>query len=170
MRPTALHRVGGSITRGHGAGHDVRRQVASAHAARVSADPADNTVLATGPERVSATFNERLQTTFVAMTVVGPDGNLWSAGEPTVAGPVASIGMRALGSGRHLHGELPGDLRRWPRGLRILVISAHGGRRRDARTRCRCHLRRRRDPGMAISLVAVTLIGAGCVWAVRRRP
>jgi methionine-rich copper-binding protein CopC len=50
-------------------------QVASAHATRVSAEPADNAVLATGPARVSATFNERLQTTFAAMTVVGPDGN-----------------------------------------------------------------------------------------------
>ena len=72
-------------------------QLASAHATRVSADPADNAVLETGPERVSAIFDERLQTTFVAMTVVGPDGNLWSTGEPTVAGPFASIGMRALG-------------------------------------------------------------------------
>ncbi|GAB4974143.1 hypothetical protein MAHJHV55_54630 [Mycobacterium avium subsp. hominissuis] len=35
---------------------------------------------------VSATFNEQLQTTFAAMTVVGPDGNVWSTGEPTVQG------------------------------------------------------------------------------------
>lgn len=72
-------------------------QPASAHAARVSADPADNAVLATGPDRVAATFNERLQTAFAAMTVIGPDGNVWSTGEPTVQGAVVGIGLRPLG-------------------------------------------------------------------------
>ena len=71
--------------------------MASAHAWRVSAEPADNAVLTTGPERVSATFNEQLQTTFAAMTVVGPDGNMWSSGEPTVRGSVVGIGLRPLG-------------------------------------------------------------------------
>ncbi len=71
--------------------------VASAHAARIATEPADNAALTTGPERVSATFNERLQTTFAAMTVVGPDGNVWSTGEPTVQGAVVGIGLRPLG-------------------------------------------------------------------------
>ena len=71
--------------------------VASAHATRVSADPADNAVLTAGPVQVSATFNERLQTTFAAMTVVGPDGNVWSIGEPMVQGAVVSVGLRPLG-------------------------------------------------------------------------
>jgi methionine-rich copper-binding protein CopC len=71
--------------------------VASAHAARVSAEPADNAAVATGPDRVSATFNERLQTTFAAMTVVGPDGNVWSAGEPSVQGAVVGVSLRPLG-------------------------------------------------------------------------
>jgi len=70
---------------------------ASAHATRVSTDPAVNAVLATGPQRVSATFSEQLQTTFAAMTVVGPDGNLWSTGEPTVQGAVVSIALGPLG-------------------------------------------------------------------------
>jgi copper resistance protein C len=72
-------------------------QPASAHAARVSSDPADNAVLTTGPGRVAATFNERLQTTFAAMTVIGPDGNEWSSGEPSVQGAVVGIGVRPLG-------------------------------------------------------------------------
>jgi methionine-rich copper-binding protein CopC len=72
-------------------------QAAFAHAWRVSAEPADNAVVATGPERASATFNERLQTTFAAMAVVGPDGNVWSTGEPTVQGAVVGIGLRPLG-------------------------------------------------------------------------
>ena len=75
----------------------VHAQLAFAHATRVSAEPADDAVLTTGPDRVSATFNERLQTTFAAMTVVGPDHNLWSTGEPTVQGAVVSISVRPLG-------------------------------------------------------------------------
>lgn len=71
--------------------------VSSAHATRIATDPAANAVLASGPQRVSATFNEQLQTTFAAMTVVGPDGNVWSAGEPTVAGAMVSIALRRLG-------------------------------------------------------------------------
>ncbi|MCA2241893.1 copper resistance protein CopC [Mycobacterium sp. WUMAC-067] len=71
--------------------------VASAHATRVATDPAANAVLASGPQRVSATFNEQLQTTFAAMTVVGPDGNVWSDGQPTVAGAVVSVALRPLG-------------------------------------------------------------------------
>ncbi|EUA56774.1 copC domain protein [Mycobacterium xenopi 4042] len=43
----------------------------AAHAIRVSADPPENAVLNTGPARVSATFNEPMQTSFAAMTVVG---------------------------------------------------------------------------------------------------
>ena len=31
------------------------------------------------------------------MTVVGPDGNLWSTGEPQVEGAVISVGVRPLG-------------------------------------------------------------------------
>jgi methionine-rich copper-binding protein CopC len=75
----------------------VNAQVASAHATRVSSQPADNAVLTAGPDQVSATFNEQLQTTFAAMAVVGPDGNVWSTGQPTVQGAVVSVGMRPLG-------------------------------------------------------------------------
>ncbi len=71
--------------------------VASAHAVRISADPPDNAALAQGPARVSATFNEQLQAEFAAMTVVGPDKNLWSSGDPQVQGAVISVGVRPLG-------------------------------------------------------------------------
>jgi copper resistance protein C len=70
---------------------------ASAHATRIATDPAVNAVLSTGPSQVSATFNEHLQTTFAAMTVVGPDGNLWSTGQPRVQGAVISIDVMPLG-------------------------------------------------------------------------
>jgi copper resistance protein C len=70
---------------------------AGAHAVRVSVDPADQATLSAGPTRVSATFNEQLQTSFAAITVVGPDGNLWSSGQPEVRGAVVSVGVRPLG-------------------------------------------------------------------------
>jgi hypothetical protein len=70
---------------------------ASAHATRVATDPVENTELSQAPQKVSATFNETLQPQFAAMTVVGPDGNLWSAGDPQVTGAVVSVGVRPLG-------------------------------------------------------------------------
>jgi copper resistance protein C len=70
---------------------------AMAHAVRIATDPADNAELSRSPARVSATFNEAMQPQFAAMTVIGPDGNQWSDGEPTVQGAVVSIGVRPLG-------------------------------------------------------------------------
>jgi hypothetical protein len=70
---------------------------ASAHAVRIATDPAVDATLPTGPAQVSATFNEHLQTTFAAMTVVGPDQNLWSTGQPRVDGAVISIDVMPLG-------------------------------------------------------------------------
>ncbi|MDT5014162.1 MAG: copper resistance protein [Mycobacterium sp.] len=70
---------------------------AAAHAVRVATDPVENAELTQGPPRVSATFNEAMQPQFAAMTVVGPDGNLWSTGEPTVKGAVVSVDVRPLG-------------------------------------------------------------------------
>lgn len=70
---------------------------AAAHAVLVSTDPAKDAELGTGPEQVSATFNEQLQPTFAAMTVVGPDHHLWQTGQPQVQGAVVSVGLRPLG-------------------------------------------------------------------------
>lgn len=75
---------------------------ALAHTVLLSSDPAPEQSMTSGPQRVRATFNEDLQTTFAAMTVVGPDGNLWSAGDPEIRGPIVSVGMRPSGpSGRY---------------------------------------------------------------------
>ena len=70
---------------------------ASAHAHLIATDPATDAALTAGPSEVSATFNEQLQTAFAAMTVVGPDGNLWSTGEPRVQGAVVSVHVMPLG-------------------------------------------------------------------------
>ncbi len=75
---------------------------ASAHTTLVSTDPADGAALDIGPDRVTATFNEDLQPTFAAMTVVGPDGNRWSSDDAAVQGVTAGVGMRPLGpAGRY---------------------------------------------------------------------
>jgi methionine-rich copper-binding protein CopC len=71
--------------------------VASAHAVRVASDPAPDAVLTTGPAQITATFNEQLQTAFASMTLVGPDGNLWSTGEARVQGPTVAVDLRPLG-------------------------------------------------------------------------
>jgi methionine-rich copper-binding protein CopC len=71
--------------------------VASAHATRVATDPVENAELSQTPQKVSGTFSEALQPEFAAMTVVGPDRNLWSTGDPQVGGAVISVGVRPLG-------------------------------------------------------------------------
>lgn len=70
---------------------------AAAHSTVVATDPADGARIATGPGRVSITFNENLQPSFPSLTVVGPDGNLWSKGKPVVDGPTVSIEVGDLG-------------------------------------------------------------------------
>jgi methionine-rich copper-binding protein CopC len=85
------------LTLGLAAGTLGSAGVASAHAARIASDPQENASLTKPPPRVSATFNEEMQTQFAAMTVVGPDGEQWSDGEPVVDGAVISVGVRPLG-------------------------------------------------------------------------
>jgi methionine-rich copper-binding protein CopC len=144
--------------------------VASAHATRVSADPADNTALTAGPDRVSATFNERLQTTFAAMTVVGPDGNLWSTGEPTVQGAVVTVGLRSLGPA----GTYTVNYR----------VTSADGHVVSGSWSFRLTVPGTGTPGPAAAASSVNdgipvwpfvvgagaLVAAGALWAVRRRP
>lgn len=144
--------------------------VASAHATRVSTDPADDAALTAGPARVSATFNERLQTTFAAMTVVGPDGNLWSAGDPSVQGAIVSVGLRPLGpagtytvnyrvtsaDGHVVSGS-------WAFRLTVAGTGTPGPAAAAGST------------GGAIPIwpfvaVAVALVAAAALWTLRRRP
>lgn len=145
-------------------------QVASAHATRVSAEPADNAVLATGPDRVSATFNERLQTTFAAMTVVGPDGNVWSTGDTTVRGAVVGIALRPLG----------------PTGTYTVNyrVTSADGHVVSGSWSFRLSVAGTGTPGPAaagpdadddipvwpFAAVAVAIVGAALLWSLRRKP
>ncbi|MGO9383199.1 MAG: copper resistance protein CopC [Mycobacterium sp.] len=169
MRRLAMIAWAGLLLAAMGLTATVNAQVALAHAWRVSAQPADNTVLTTGPERVSATFNERLQTTFAAMTVVGPDGNVWSTGEPAVQGAVVGIGLRPLGPAgtytvNYRVTSADGHVVSGSWSFR-LTVPGTGTPGPPAGT----------DAGGAVPVwpfvvVALALVAAGGLWAVRRRP
>jgi copper resistance protein C len=142
---------------------------ASAHAIRLAADPAPDTSLGAGPPRVSATFNEKLQTNFAAMTVVGPDGNLWSTGSAEITGAIASVGLLPLGptgkytvnyrvtsaDGHVVSGAWSFDLTvagTGSPGPAVAQGGDHGG-----------------VPMWPFVALAVAIVGAGAVVAVRRR-
>jgi methionine-rich copper-binding protein CopC len=144
---------------------------ASAHAVRVATDPASDTALTKGPARVSATFNEQLQTTFAAMTVVGPDGNLWSNGAaPQVQGAVVSVDLRPLGpvgaytvnyrvtsaDGHVVSGAW--SFRLTEAGTGSPGPPASAGSAGDGEL-----------PIWPFVAVALVIVGAGAWWAVRRR-
>ncbi|MBF6356818.1 copper resistance protein CopC [Nocardia higoensis] len=71
--------------------------VATAHSGAVGSVPEDGARIDAGPERVVVMFNEELQPGFPSLTLVGPDGNLWSKGEPTIEGKSVSVAAGELG-------------------------------------------------------------------------
>ncbi|OHT81476.1 copper resistance CopC family protein [Mycobacterium syngnathidarum] len=143
---------------------------ASAHATRIASEPAEHAALSTSPPRVSATFNEALQPAFANMTVVGPDHNLWSQGDPTVAGAVISVGVRPLGpagtytvnyrvtsaDGHVVSGSWSFDL----------TVAGTGTPGAAASSPAQS------EGGVVVwpfVLIAVVLVGGGAWWAVRRQ-
>lgn len=70
---------------------------AAAHSVVIGSTPEQGEQIAEAPERVDVIFNEALQEQFAAITVVGPDGNLWSTGDPMVDGSTVSVGLDGLG-------------------------------------------------------------------------
>ncbi len=70
---------------------------AAAHSAAVSSSPADGASVDRSPGTVSVTFNEDLRPAFAELKVVGPDGNFWQQGEPTVQGRTVSVPVNELG-------------------------------------------------------------------------
>lgn len=144
--------------------------IALAHATRIAADPADGADLTAGPDRVSATFDERLQPTFAAMTVVGPDGNVWSTGDPAVQGAVVGVALRPLGpagtytvnyrvtsaDGHVVSGS-------WSFRLTVPGTGTPGPAAAP-------HRGGGNPPLWPFVAVTVALVAAGGIWAVRRRP
>jgi copper resistance protein C len=144
---------------------------AAAHATRIASDPVENAELTKTPAAVSATFNEELQPQFAAMTVVGPDGNLWSTGEPRVQGAVISVGVRPLGpSGTYTVNyrvtSADGHVVKGSWSFRMTVAGA-GKPGPSAATPTKPP----EDvvPVWPFYVAAVVVVGVAAVWAVRRR-
>ena len=144
---------------------------ASAHAARISTDPAADAALEQGPPAVSAVFNEQLQTSFAAMTVVGPDGNLWSEDSVRVSGATASVTLRPLGPAgaytvNYRVTSADGHVVSGAWTFRLTVAgtgtpgpsATAGGDAGDAL------------PVWPFVVAAAAVVGAGGLWAARRRP
>jgi methionine-rich copper-binding protein CopC len=143
---------------------------ASAHATRVATDPVENTELTQAPSRVSAMFSEALQPAFAAMTVVGPDGNLWSSGDPQVDGAVLSVGVRPLGpAGTYTvnyrvtsaDGHVVSGA--WSFSLAAAGTGTPGPSATETDTSGD------EMPVWPFIAVAVVIVGAGALWAVRRK-
>ena len=141
---------------------------AAAHTALRSTDPAADSTLDIGPARVTATFNENLQPTFAAMTVVGPDGNLWNQGDTLVQGDSASVGLRPLGpSGRYTvnyrvtseDGHVVSGS--WSFTVRAAGTGAPGPAVESPD--------RHRIPLWPFAVGALALVGGAVAWALRRR-
>jgi methionine-rich copper-binding protein CopC len=148
---------------------------AAAHATRVATDPAEDTVLTASPQRVAATFNEPMQSAFAAMTVVGPDGNLWSTGDPQVADAVVSVAVRPLGPAgtytvnyRATSADGHVVTGSWAFRLEVAGTGAPGP---SVTAAAPAPGAAARDdlPVWPFVLGAAVIVGAGAVWAVRRR-
>lgn len=70
---------------------------ALAHNVLVGSDPADGAKLATGPAKVSLTFDQPVQFGFNTVTVTSADGAHWEAGPVAVEGNAVSAPVRPLG-------------------------------------------------------------------------
>ncbi|OZF53767.1 copper resistance protein CopC [Rhodococcus sp. 14-2470-1b] len=70
---------------------------ASAHSVVTGSTPADGSEIAAGPAQVAVSFNEVPQSQFATLNVVGPDGNLWSKGDPRIEGQSIVVDVGELG-------------------------------------------------------------------------
>ncbi|MER6831501.1 copper resistance CopC family protein [Streptosporangium sp. NPDC000563] len=71
---------------------------AQAHNVLISSDPKDGTELATGPEKITLTFDQPVRQGFAQISVIGPDGTRWEEGKTTVDRAKVSVGVKPLGS------------------------------------------------------------------------
>ncbi|MEV0756291.1 copper resistance CopC family protein [Streptosporangium sp. NPDC050280] len=71
---------------------------AQAHNVLISSDPKDGTELATGPEKITLTFDQPVRQGFAQISVIGPDGTHWEEGKTTVDRTKVSVGVKPLGS------------------------------------------------------------------------
>ncbi|MGS2641830.1 copper resistance CopC family protein [Streptosporangium sp. G12] len=70
---------------------------AQAHNVLISSDPKDGTELATGPEKITLTFDQPVRQGFAQISVIGPDGTRWEAGKTAVDRAKVSVAVKPLG-------------------------------------------------------------------------
>ncbi|AIJ20199.1 MULTISPECIES: copper resistance CopC family protein [Amycolatopsis methanolica group] len=71
---------------------------ALAHNVLVSSDPAKDAVLATGPSKITLTFDAPVQGGNVnQVSVTGPGGTQWAEGDVQISSNVVTVGVRPLG-------------------------------------------------------------------------
>ena len=70
---------------------------AFAHDVLTASDPANGSSLATGPSKVTLTFDLPVKEYFSTITVLGPDGNHYEGGASTVDGSTVSAPVQPLG-------------------------------------------------------------------------
>ncbi|WP_329429281.1 copper resistance protein CopC [Streptosporangium sp. NBC_01495] len=70
---------------------------AQAHNVLISSDPKNGTELATGPEKITLTFDQPVRQGFAQISVIGPDGARWEEGKTTVDRTKVSVGVKPLG-------------------------------------------------------------------------
>ncbi|MDP9841077.1 copper resistance CopC family protein [Streptosporangium lutulentum] len=70
---------------------------AQAHNILISSDPKDGAQLATGPGKITLTFDQPVRQGFAQISVTGPDGTRWENGTTTVDSHRVSVGVNPLG-------------------------------------------------------------------------
>lgn len=78
--------------------------VAAAHAVLLASDPEDGAALEAAPERVTLSFNEEINPSFVTVAVTGADRTDHVRGEATVEGEQVSAGIGPLDDGEYTVG------------------------------------------------------------------
>lgn len=180
--PAATHAIAvAALAVGLIAGAPTYAGTAWAHATRISSEPTENAELSQPPPRVSATFSEPMQAQFAAMTVIGPDGGQWSDGEPDVTGAVISIGVRPGGPAgsytvNYRATSADGHVVSGSWSYRLTAAATGAGPPpTTSATPVATAAAPAADPATdelpvwPFATAAAAIVGAGAVWAVRRR-
>lgn len=113
------------------------------HAALLDSNPEDGARLPIAPQRVSLTFSQPVQLEFSEVTVIGPDGSQWQAGEPDQDEAVVSVPLRPLGPAGEYTIGYPGAVCRQPPGAGFDQLHPHrvgAGERRPSSDRTGTHV------------------------------
>lgn len=150
---------------------------ASAHSAVVGSSPENGAEVDRSPGVVSITFNEDLRPEYAVLKVVGPDGNFWQQGDPTVQGRVISVPVNALGpTGEYQVNYRVTSADGHPvQGQRTFTLTVAGNGQPGAKADADTLSIKNEDHGfpvwgiVLIIIAALVVIGGGLAVALRRR-